>query len=185
LEQVYQWLITKFEPDRLGRSLYKVGEFIEYLEKETNESEIDMLRRAYTKYKRNIKLIDLDIMLGHYFTILMNNKEQKLFVNKSLTSPVCAIPEFFKSQKIYYQGKKVKSYKILGCNNCKAKAIKIILEKLGYLKCVDSYYCPYKHVAMRWILTGKFPRYRELEEYLSKDLIDSFNDKVKTSHKSA
>lgn len=180
MEKVYKWLVEHFDSSKISKSLYTVGEFIPFLSAENiTDEQLDLMRRAHTKYRKKIRLIDLDLMLGHFFLTLMSKKDDKTMRRKSLTCPTKAIPPFFKSQKTHYKGRRVNGYKVLTCGNCKAKSIKILLEKLGLLRCIDPSYSTQTHTSMRWFLTKKFPRYRELENYLGKDFIDSFTSNIK------
>jgi hypothetical protein len=125
-------------------------------------SPVSQIVNLETNYKYKVKIEDLDIALGYYFVNLMKNKEHKGFSQKELTVPANDITKWFKALK--EQGAVKRS-----CNRGKARAMRIILQKIGYLECLDRYYSTQYKVSQKWGLTPKFPRYQEFVDYVGQE----------------
>lgn len=152
-------------PENRKKSLYTAGEFISSLKEIINQDQLNEMVENETNYDRKVTIEDLDVALGYYFVNLMKNKDHKGFSQKELTVPANDITKWFKVLK--EQGAVKRS-----CNRGKARAMRIILQKIGYLECLDTYYSTQYKVSQRWALTPKFPRYQEFVDYVGQETID-------------
>ena len=166
LKQVYKYLVRYFNPAKLkSKSLYNTGEYITALNKEITKEEINNIVKNNTNYRYKVIVEDIDVALGYYFINLMRNKEQKEFSNKELTVPANDITKWF--QKLKEQGQIKRS-----CCRGKAKAIRVILQELGYIECVDVFYSKNKHVSQRWAFLPKFPKYSAFINYIGIETVN-------------
>jgi len=154
-----------FDPQKLKKGLYTVGEFIENLKENISQEELNQIVESETNYGRKVTIEDMDVALGYYFVNLMKNKEKKEFSQKELTVPANDITKWFKILKEEGEIKR-------SCNRGKARAMRIILQKIGYLECLDSYYSTQYKVSQRWAFTPKIPRYKEFVDYVGQETID-------------
>ena len=70
------------------------------------------------------------------------------------------------------------------CDHKKAKALREILIHIGWIECVDnSYDYLYAHRSMRYVLTEKHPYYKEFEEAIGIEKIESWRNRKKQTQK--
>jgi len=147
-------LIKKtFDPAKIGH-LYKVGEFVDDLKRDINPDQLEQTVKEMTHYRYRVTYQDLDVGLGAHWSIVRKNQKP----GRELTVPIVAIVKMFKSLK--QKGEINRS-----CDRDKARAIRIVLQKMGYIYCIDEYYSHKRgdHTAQRWGMGVKFPKY---DDYL-------------------
>jgi len=66
-----------------------------------------------------------------------------------------------------------------GCNRAKAKALREILQYMGWLELVDEDYCFINHVAQRWSFTEQFPKYEQYIREVGEDTVTRIKSSVR------
>ena len=166
LEAEWTYIVNGFDPNEINRSKYIVGEYIEPIKEIiTSQEQLNILVRANTNYRYKITYEDLDIGCGYFYVNLMGRVDNKATENRSLTVPTFKMVEWFKSLKEHGQIKR-------GCDRSKATAIRLILEHIEWLKCVDSNYDFINHVAMRYTFTEAFPKYQQFIQAVGQEVLD-------------
>jgi len=131
-----------------------------------------MIARCRSSYNRNIYYEDMDLATGYYFKNLTEKVVEKYNNNKSLTVPANSLCEWFKWHKD--QGL-IKN----GCNRAKAKALREILQYIGWLELVDEDYCFINHVAQRWSFTEQFPKYEQYIRAVGENTVTRIKSSVR------
>lgn len=147
-------LIEKsFDPSKIGH-IYQVGEFLDDLKRDISPKKLKWIVREKTEYRFTITYEDLDVGLGSHWTMTRKNQRP----GKEMTVPIEGVVNFFKSLK--KKGEFNRS-----CDRDKARAIRIVLQQIGYIYCIDDYYSHKRgdHTGQRWGMGEKFPKY---DDYL-------------------
>lgn len=142
-----------FDPDKIG-GIYHYGNFIEEIKKNISEDEIERIKKEHSSYKYRVTYEDLDIGLGaHWMAVRTHNK-----MGKHLSVPRDAIPALF-------QALRKKGIIKRSCDLGKARAIRVVLLHMKYIKLVDDYYCWKKgnQISQRWGMDVNFPQYQEYQ----------------------
>jgi len=166
LNKVYEYTLKGFDKDKVKESDYEFGEFLDNIEKSISAEQLDLLRKNCTKYRSRIYHYDIDIALGYIYKNLCNNNPGY----EKLSLSVMGLEKWY--QTIIQQEKaKGNPQRINGCNSHKRTALFILVQKLGYVVCLDEKYDWGK--ARKYLLTEKFLKYWEFIRAVGQETIDA------------
>lgn len=135
------------------------------------QEQIDRIRDTESSFQRNIYVQDVAVSALWIYHSLVNSqyRNMKQFSGKQETAPMSGLKGYFS---------KLKDMKIIknGCNNPKAKALRKILEYMGWIEVVDSHYSFVSHIAMRYVLLEVHPYYKSYEKIVGPEVVKSWRD---------
>lgn len=172
LNDVYEYTRRSFLADKVAESIYRVGEYISQLKQSIAEPQIEQVLNESTSYKYRVTYEDLDVGLGYFYRNLITKIQQKTSTGKELTVPANDMVTWFR--KLKQQGQITRS-----CNRTKATAIRVILQHIGWLECIDTSYSTKHHISQRWVFTSRFPKYTEFVKQIGEGNIEAARSRTK------
>lgn len=148
-EVVSKYVEKQFDPSKIG-GMYHYGDFMDDLLNDIKQEEINRIVEDHTNYRYKLTHQDLDIGLGAHWIAVRSHMQY----GKQLSVPRDTIPALFKSLK-------ERGIIRRSCDLGKARAIRTVLEHMGYIKLIDPYYSWKKgdHISQRWAMDVNFPKY--------------------------
>lgn len=164
LTGIYNKFYSTFKEQLSTNIKTKIQYLIGQLKEQITEKEIRSIQTEFSKYKYGIYYEDLAGAALSYFTLLVDQRYRacKVWSSKPETVPTIAVRKFLNS---------LSELKIIKnrCNDKKVKAIRIILEKIGWIKIIDENYNFVKHISMKYILLEKHPYFNQYQTIIGKE----------------
>lgn len=148
---------------------------ISCLEKEAksviSQEQINQIRNTESSFKKYIYYQDVAAAALWIYYSLINKKhrEMKQFSDKEETAPMSGLKGYLS---------KMKEMDIVQntCNDAKARALRKILEFMGWIDIVDDKYNFFTHISMRYILEKQHPFYKTYEKIVGPDKVQGWRE---------